>query len=218
MGATLAPMPCSPVGHGTVDLIRLTNILCFLAATYLIPVRLTTHTRIYDIASNTWSTGAPMPDVRALSAGGYISAHRPDLYCQWHLHESHQHRWAKHMGSTIRWRTVGPISLPALRFRIQPVALPMVLSITSLLAGGRDTNDGLINLTWEYDPTTNTYTQKADEPCSFQNNVPGSAVATGRLWVFGGGNPSMQRLSHYVFRPPPSACLSDPISTSPRST
>jgi N-acetylneuraminic acid mutarotase len=31
-------------------------------------------TRIYDIASNTWSTGKTMPDVRDLAAGGYIPA------------------------------------------------------------------------------------------------------------------------------------------------
>ena len=31
-------------------------------------------TRIYDIASNSWSTGATMPDVRSFSAGGYSPA------------------------------------------------------------------------------------------------------------------------------------------------
>ena len=30
-------------------------------------------TRIYDIATNTWSTGAPMPDVRAYMASGYFN-------------------------------------------------------------------------------------------------------------------------------------------------
>ena len=28
-------------------------------------------TRIYDIVTNTWSTGAPMPDVRAFMGSGY---------------------------------------------------------------------------------------------------------------------------------------------------
>src|SRR5206468_5223259 len=57
------------------------------------------------------------------------------------------------------------------------------------VAGGRDANNQIINLTWEYDPVANTYTEKADEPDSFQDNVPGSAVASGLLWVFGGGSP-----------------------------
>ena len=30
-------------------------------------------TRIYDIATNTWSTGTPMPDVRAFMASGYFN-------------------------------------------------------------------------------------------------------------------------------------------------
>jgi hypothetical protein len=47
----------------------------------------------------------------------------------------------------------------------------------------------VINDTWEYDPVTNAYTQRADEPGTFQNNVPGSAAAQGVLWVYGGGNP-----------------------------
>ena len=31
-------------------------------------------TRIYDIATNTWTTGANMPDVHSFAAGGYIPA------------------------------------------------------------------------------------------------------------------------------------------------
>ena len=30
-------------------------------------------TRIYDIATNTWSSGTPMPDVRAFMASGYFN-------------------------------------------------------------------------------------------------------------------------------------------------
>ena len=30
-------------------------------------------TRIYDIATNAWSTGAPMPDVRAFMGSGYFN-------------------------------------------------------------------------------------------------------------------------------------------------
>ena len=30
-------------------------------------------TLIYDIASNTWATGAPMPDVRAFMGAGYYN-------------------------------------------------------------------------------------------------------------------------------------------------
>jgi hypothetical protein len=64
-----------------------------------------------------------------------------------------------------------------------------VINNNLYIAGGRDGNNQIINLTWEYNPIENTYKHKADEPALFQNNVPGSAIASGLLWVFGGGNP-----------------------------
>jgi hypothetical protein len=57
------------------------------------------------------------------------------------------------------------------------------------VAGGRDANNTIINLNWEFDPVAGTYTAKANEPGTYQNNVPGSASALNALWVFGGGNP-----------------------------
>ena len=60
------------------------------------------------------------------------------------------------------------------------------------VAGGRDANLNIINDNYEFDPQAaagSRYTQKADEPGTFQNNVPGSASAQGVLWVYGGGNP-----------------------------
>ena len=56
------------------------------------------------------------------------------------------------------------------------------------VAGGRDASNAVINLTWDYNIAANTWTAKANEPGT-NNNVPGSAVALSRLWVFGGGNP-----------------------------
>ena len=49
--------------------------------------------------------------------------------------------------------------------------------------------NAIINLNWEFDPSGPVYNAKADEPGTFQNNVPGSGAAQGSLWVFGGGNP-----------------------------
>ena len=43
------------------------------AATILPPATVVNTTRIYDIATNTWSTGAPMPDVRAFMGSGYFN-------------------------------------------------------------------------------------------------------------------------------------------------
>jgi N-acetylneuraminic acid mutarotase len=55
------------------------------------------------------------------------------------------------------------------------------------VAGGRDANNTVINTTWDYNIATDTWTQRANMPSA--DNVPGSAVVGGKLWVFGGGNP-----------------------------
>ena len=57
-------------------------------------------TRIYDIATNTWSTGAPMPDVRAFMASGYFQ--RQDLPGWWIYHRQRQIRPLDRYGSTTR--------------------------------------------------------------------------------------------------------------------
>ena len=146
-------------------------------------------TRIYDVASNTWTIGAPMPDVRSQSAGGYVPA-TGEIYIisgyNTPFVESAQPNTWGYDPVADSWTDLtssAPFPHPAGGFAYG------VINSKLYLAGGRDGNNQLVNLTWEYDPVANTYTQKADEPGSFQNNVPGSAVASGLLWVFGGGNP-----------------------------
>jgi hypothetical protein len=79
----------------------------------------------------------------------------------------------------------------------------MVLSTTRYLSGGVDANGANIRLTWEFDPSGPTYTQKANRP-GFQPNQPGSAVALNALFAFGGGNPfpplKVLRPSLYLLR------------------
>ena len=147
-------------------------------------------TRIYDIASNTWSIGAPMPDVRALAAGGYIPATGQiyivsGCYTIADITTVQPNTWAYDpvADSWTDLTSSAPFPHPAGGFAYG------VINDKLCIAGGRDANNENINLTWEYKATANTYTQRADEPGSFQNNVPGSAVASGLLWVFGGGNP-----------------------------
>ena len=145
--------------------------------------------QIYDIASNTWSVGAPMPDVRFLAAGGYISATGKIYVISGYntgLVQSAQANTWEYDPVTDSWADLtdsAPFPHPAGGFAYG------VINDKLYVAGGRDANLEVINLTWEYDPVANTYTRRADEPGSFQNNAPGSAVANGVLWVFGGGNP-----------------------------
>ena len=187
--ATLAPMPQSAVVATAVYYPPANKIYVFGGTPHADSGDTYDITRIYDIASNTWSTGAPMPDVRSQSAGGYSTStgqiYIVSGYNTASVTSAQPNTWAYDPVAN-NWTDLtasAPFPHPAGGFAYG------VINNKLYIAGGRDANVQIINLTWEYDPVANTYTQKADEPGSFQNNVPGSAVASGRLWVFGGGNP-----------------------------
>src|SRR6476660_158777 len=186
--ASMAPMPqaaimATAVYYPTTDKIYVFGGQDGLTATnYNI-------TRIYDIASNTWTTGANMPDVRSFAAGGYIpatgkiylisgynapavSSAQPNTW----QYDPVANSWTDLTGSA-------PFPHPAGGFAYG------VINNKLYIAGGRDAGNMIIDLSWVYDPVANAYTQLADEPSTFQNNVPGSATASGLLWVFGGGSP-----------------------------
>jgi N-acetylneuraminic acid mutarotase len=146
-------------------------------------------TRVYDIASNTWITLAPMPGVRSFAAGGYIPAtgkiYIVSGYSSGFVSSAQPNTW-QYDPMTNMWTDLtgsAPFPHPAGGFAYG------VINNKLYIAGGIDATNAIINLTWVFDPVANTYTQLADEPSTYQNNVPGSAAASGLLWVFGGGNP-----------------------------
>src|SRR2546429_7433959 len=55
------------------------------------------------------------------------------------------------------------------------------------VAGGRDINNTNLSTLYDYDIAADTWTQRANLPSG--ENVPGSAVIGGKLWIFGGGEP-----------------------------
>jgi hypothetical protein len=146
-------------------------------------------TRIYDIAGNTWSTGANMPDVRSFSAGGYVPAtgkiYILSGYNTGTVGSAQPNTWEYDPVADSWTDLTGtvPYPHPAGGFAFG------VINNKLYTAGGRDAANLIINDTWEFDPTVPAYTQKTDEPGFYQNNVPGSGVALDALWVFGGGNP-----------------------------
>jgi N-acetylneuraminic acid mutarotase len=146
-------------------------------------------TRIYDIATNTWSTGANMPDVRSFAAGGYSSdtgmIYILSGYNTGTVDSAQPTTW-QYDPATDTWTDLtgtAPYPHPAGGFAYG------VVNGKLYTAGGRDATNVVINDTWEFDPSVPAYTAKTDEPGTFQNNVPGSAAASNLLWVFGGGNP-----------------------------
>ena len=151
--------------------------------------------QIYDIASDTWSAGAPLPDVRGFSAGGYS----PDTgmiyilsgYSTGDVTSAQPNTW-EYDPVTDSWTDLtgtAPYPHPAGGFAYG------VINGKLDTAGGRDAANLIINDTWEYDPVANTYTQKTDEPGTFQNNVPGSGAAQGSSGCSGEAIPSVVMLA-----------------------
>lgn len=142
-------------------------------------------TRIYDITSNSWSAGAFMPDVRSFMASGYNSADgKIYLVSGYNTDEV-----SSAQGDTWEYDPVTNTFTARAPFP-HPVggAASGIINGHMYVAGGRDATNTVVNLLWDYDIAANTWTQKASMSCG-QQNVPGSAVAFGKLWVFGGGNP-----------------------------
>jgi N-acetylneuraminic acid mutarotase len=141
-------------------------------------------TRIYDIASNTWTTGATMPDVRSFMASGYNSANGKIYlvsgYNTGDVLSAQPNTWEYDpVANTFTERA--PFPHPAGGFASG------VINGHLYVAGGRDASNTVIDLVWDYNIATDTWAARSSMPSL--TNVPGSAVALGRLWVFGGGNP-----------------------------
>src|SRR6478609_3044426 len=128
-------------------------------------------TRIYDIATNTWSTGAPMPDVRAFMASGYFNGkiYLVGGYSTGNVSPAFLQTWGHDPGPNT-FATKTPI----------PAAVGLagagsgVINGHLSVAGGRDANITVINTLWDYDIAADTWTARANMPSS--DNVPGSAV------------------------------------------
>ena len=140
-------------------------------------------TRIYDIATNTWSTGAPMPDVRAFMGSGYFNGkiYLVGGYSTGNVDPSFGQVW-EYDPVLNTWNT-SRMSMPA------TLGGPGfgIINGHMYIAGGRDINNTNLNTLYDYDIAANTWTTRANMPSGV--NVPGSAVIAGKLWVFGGGNP-----------------------------
>jgi N-acetylneuraminic acid mutarotase len=142
-------------------------------------------TRIYNIATNTWTTGANMPDVRSFMASGYNSANGKIYlvsgYNTGTVDSAQPDTWEYDpVANTFTSKADFPHPAGGMASG--------VINGHLYVAGGRDAANLNINLNWDYDIAANTWTQRADMPGA-QPNVPGSAVALDALFAFGGGNP-----------------------------
>jgi plastocyanin len=139
---------------------------------------LTNTTRIYDIATNTWATGAPIPEPNGLTshatayfngkiyvAGGYDGFALVNTVRAYDI-------------ATDTWSTLA--SLP------QAVVVPGfgIINGKLYIAGGGD-NFGQLNTLYVYDIATNMWTTGPNVPTGVDG--PGSAVYQDKLYLFGGG-------------------------------
>jgi len=142
-------------------------------------------TRIYDVASDTWVTGTNMPDVRSFMASGYNIANNKIYlvsgYDTGDVSSAQPNTWEYDpIADSFTERTPIPHAVGG--------AASGVINGHLYVAGGRDATNTVVNLVWDYDIAADTWSQRAEMP-GINNNVPGSAVALNRLWVFGGGSP-----------------------------
>ena len=141
--------------------------------------------QIYDIASNTWSMGSPLPDVRSDMASGYNAANGKIYlvggYNTKDLGSGQPDTWEY---DPVAGTYTNKTDFPELAGGYASGIIDGHLYV----AGGRDGNDVSLNAVWDYNIAADTWTQKSNMPGS-QNNVRGSAVALDSIFVFGGGNP-----------------------------
>jgi len=141
--------------------------------------------QIYDIASNTWSTGASLPDLRSFMACGY-SPDNGKIYLVGGYNTS-----TVDSGQPNTWEYDPVADTYTNKTDFPELAGGYASGIINdhlYVAGGRDVNNVSLSAVFNYDIAADTWTQKNDMPGT-QNNVRGSAVAIDSLFVFGGGNP-----------------------------
>jgi hypothetical protein len=141
-------------------------------------------TQIYDIASNTWSFGTSMPGVRFAMASGYNSnngkIYLVSGFSAYSASSAEADTWEYDpVADTFTSKTDFPHPAGG--------TASGVINGHLYVAGGRDAVNVVLDLVWDYDIGTDTWTQRNNMP-SGENYAPGSAVALNNLWVFGGGS------------------------------
>ena len=179
----LAPVPDLNNGQASGVYAPNVNKLFVFGGEHVSIATVVNTTRIYDIATGVWSTGAPMPDVRAFMGSGYYNGkiYLVGGYTTGSVDPSFGQVW-EYDPVLNTWNTSRmsmPITMGGPGFGI--------INGHIYIAGGRNLSNTNLNTLYDYDIAANTWTQRANLPTGI--NVPGSAVIGGKLWVFGGGNP-----------------------------
>jgi hypothetical protein len=177
---SLPPMPTAADGAATI----FANNKVYVFGGADDPGNGLTTTRIYDIATATWSVGAAMPGPRTRFAGkGYFNG---KIYLVG--------------GST----TILYSNAQAQTWEFDPVAntwstsranmpMPLLTGGTGIVnghlfvIGGADSTGAPVNTVYDYDIAANTWTTRTPVPSPVA--APGSGVVGNQVFIFGGGTP-----------------------------
>ena len=185
---SLASLPVGTILPGFVYAPNVNKLFMFGGASNISGTVYNT-TRIYDIATNTWTTGATMPGPRQQMAAGYYNG---KIYVA-----AGQSSVSQGSDSNTIWE-YDPVANTWNTSRANmPAALGGpgygIINGHLYVAGGRNMGSANLNTLYDYNIAANTWTQRANLPAGV--NAPGSTVICGKLWVFGGGNPFLDSVA-----------------------
>jgi hypothetical protein len=178
---SLAPTP-HEVGLASAVYSPINNKLYVFGGEKIASAELFNTTLIYNIASNTWTNGAPMPDVRAFTAEGYYNGKIYVIggYSTGSISPAFAQVWEYDvMADTWTTKTDMPDALGG--------AASAVVNGHLFVIGGRDADNNVLSQTYNYNITLDSWSVGANIP--YGVNVPGEAVVGGKIWVIGGGTP-----------------------------
>jgi Kelch motif/Galactose oxidase, central domain len=189
---TLAPMPVTVFMPSAVYYPP-TNRIYVFGGQNVASVTSTRATRIYDIGSDSWSTGANMPATRSFMASAYNEAngwiYLVGGFSTRQFSSVQNQVWA--YNPIVNTFDTNSAPIP---HAVGGAASGIVTSPTPRMyvIGGRDAST-VLALNWEFDFGAHRWAPRA--PAPQPTNVPGGGAYGGRMHVFGGDNPFLTPFS-----------------------
>ena len=178
---SLEPVP-HPVAMASLIYSPINNKLYLFGGENIGTSEVYSSTLIYNIASDTWVSGASMPEPRDFMAGGYYNGkiYLVGGYSTASVDPAFSQVWEYNVAAnTWATKTSMPEALGG--------AASAVVNGHLYVIGGRDPVNDARSQTYDYDIALDSWTVRANTP--YPVNVPGTAVVDGKIWVIGGGNP-----------------------------
>ena len=176
------PIPVTHVGSAIVDRqVWLVGGFAVLGFNQAID-----HVYIYDVDANTWSVGPSLPEVR--SAGALVRLGRKLHYISGLKNRNdgvvdHFVLDLDEPGGPQTWNTLAPI--PETSNHLSGIAVGgKIYAIGGQVNHDIDPFD--VDFSYEYDPVTDSWTQKASMPIPRSHMEPGTFVIDGKIILVGG--------------------------------